>query len=105
MPRRKSTSAYSKSEGTPEDELLAKNSKHVNSDIGVTYADLFIINQADPSLLWNSKYLDEGTTTLGDPDACLDSDICARSIQKQVNRPRSMLSDAELLLHCLGIAH
>jgi hypothetical protein len=65
MPRRKITSAYSISEGAPDHELLAKDSKHVNGDVGVAYADLFMINQA-PSLLLNSKYLDEGTTTLGD---------------------------------------
>lgn len=33
------------SEGTSEDELLAKDRKHVNGDITVTYADLFMIDQ------------------------------------------------------------
>lgn len=56
MPQKKITSAYPISEGTPDHELLAKDSKHVNGDVGEAYADLLL----------NSKYLDEGTTTLGD---------------------------------------
>lgn len=46
-PTEKIATAHSITEGTPEDELLAKDSKHINGDIAITYADLIITNQID----------------------------------------------------------
>jgi hypothetical protein len=37
-------SIYTISEGAFEDEFLAKDNKHVNCDVGVTHADLFMTN-------------------------------------------------------------